>query len=83
MFVDDTWVLWMELKKIYTALAFVLLLGIVVMASPTPLPPANQSMHNVQQNEQRGVTPGGAGLPGGTNPYFPTNFPLPSPTARR
>jgi hypothetical protein len=46
---------------------------------PAVSPGARESMHDVQQNEQRNVTPGGAGIPGGTNPYFATARPSPTP----
>jgi hypothetical protein len=72
----------MDTNKICTIAVFLMLMGVLIFSRPV-LPPGNQSMHNVEQNEQRNVTPGGSGIPGGTNPYFPTNFPLPSPTARR
>jgi hypothetical protein len=74
----------METRKVLTVVAIVALMAMAAapaFAAWRP-PPANQSMHNVQQSEQRNVTGGGAGIPGGENPYFPTMFPLPSPTVQ-
>ncbi len=77
----------MDTKKILMvmiAVSFLVAVTVPALATPfnTTLPPANQSMHNVEQSEQRNRTPGGAGIPGGTNPYFPSLPPWPSPTAK-
>lgn len=73
----------MDSKKIWAMAVFALLLVTLALASPYALPPANHTMHDVQEKEQRNATPGGSGMPGGTNEYFPTYFPMPSPTVRR
>ncbi len=77
------WVLRMDLRKIWAIAILLLFFGSLAMAGPVMLPPADQSAHNAQQKEQRNVSTGGAGIPGGKNPYFATSFPMPSPTAKK
>lgn len=73
----------MDSRKIWTVAVILLFFGALALAGPFKLPHVNQSMHDVQQNEQRNISTGGAGIPGGKNPYFATSFPMPSPAVRR
>lgn len=70
-------------------LALVLVMAATVAAQAynrstvTPAPsivtpaPSIGSSHDVQQREQRGDMQGGAGMPGGMNPYWPVNVSMP------
>ncbi|WP_128860043.1 hypothetical protein [Methanocella paludicola] len=73
----------MDPRKIWAIAVILLFFGALALAGPFKLPAGNQSMHDVQQSEQRNVSTGGAGIPGGKNPYFATTFPMPSPTVTR
>lgn len=63
-------------------LALVLVMAVTVAAQAynrstvTPAPSTGSS-HNVQEREQRGDMQGGAGMPGGMNPYWPVNVSMP------
>jgi hypothetical protein len=57
------------------ALFICVLVGLVIWKVGPPQS-INQSMHNVMDSEQRNLTTGGAGIPGGTNPYLATTIPI-------
>jgi hypothetical protein len=59
------------------ALFICTLVGMVVWKIGPPQQ-VNESMHNVMESEQRNLTTGGAGIPGGSNPYLATTLPLPT-----
>lgn len=73
----------MDSRKIWAIAILLLFIGSLALAGPVMLPPMDRSSHDAQQKEQRNVSTGGAGIPGGKNPYFATYFPMPSPTVRR
>lgn len=75
------WVLRMDSRKIWAIAILLLFFGSLALAGP--IMPVGQSTHDAQQKEQRNVSTGGAGIPGGKNPYFATSFPMPSPTVRK
>lgn len=56
-----------------------LALAIPAMAAPAPSPSLTPG-HDIVENEQRNSTPGGSGIMGGTNEYWPTPASSPKPS---
>ena len=71
-------------KMLILFVLFVLLIGVsigLVVWKIAPPQQFNNSMHNVMDSGQRDVTAGGAGIPGGTDPYLATK-PIPLATVK-
>jgi hypothetical protein len=76
-------VIWMDgLKRSMIALTLLALLMASAVAAQaynrsTVTPSPSLGSHDVQEREQRGDMQGGAGMPGGMNPYWPVNVSMP------